>query len=177
MPFHLNLDGVQAASTGDFTVLPDGWYDVRIIDAKETVSAVKQTPGVELRFRVLDGNHIGATFKDTLWISSNPNALSFLRQRLEAMGYPIPRGEFYLNPQDLVGRVVSVQTEQRQGDKATFMDVKSYDKPAGPSLPTTPGPDMPPAQDWRAEAPPAAPPAAPPVPAAAAPAETETFPF
>lgn len=182
-PYHLNLDGVEPASTGDFTVLPNGWYDVRIIEAKETVSAVKGTPGCELRFRVIDGPHLGSTFKDTLWISANPAALSFLRQRLESMGYPIPRGEFYLNPQDLIGRIVSVQTEQRQGDKATFMDVKAYDKPAGPDMPSHPGADQPPSPDWRAEAPaaPAAPSELQPAPVAGQQAgqsaETEQFPF
>jgi hypothetical protein len=158
-PYRINLDGVNAATPGSYTVLPDGWYDVRVIAAQETVSSQKQTPGIELTLRVISDNALGSTFKDTIWLSASPTSLGFLRQKLEAMGYPVPAGEFTLNEQELVGRVVAVETKQRQGEKHVFMDVVAYDRStssSGPSMPVGPPPAAP-TEDWRVD-PPVAPP-------------------
>lgn len=143
MPIHIpNLDGVNPAGEG-FDPLPAGWYNVRVEDATE-VKASTGTPGIKLDMAVLDGPHAGRKIFDRIWIS--PAALSFVVQKLQAMGYPIPSGEFDLEPMELIGRRCAVKVEPRaytksDGTPGTSDDVKAYDAIAGADLVTSPGAD------------------------------------
>lgn len=140
MPIHVpNLSGVDPAGSG-FTPLPAGWYDIRVEDASE-VTASTGTPGIKLEMSVTAGPHAGHKIFDRMWISAA--GLSFVVQRLQAMGYPIPEGEFELEPMELIGRRCSVKVEPRtytknDGSQGTADDVKAYDKIAGQDLPVAP---------------------------------------
>lgn len=132
------LDGVSPA--GDFTPLEPGWYNVRVENAEETVASTG-TPGVKLEFSVIDGEFAGRKVFDRMWIS--PAALGFVVQKLQAMQYPIPAGEFDLEPIELIGRRCAVKVETRiytkaDGTQGADNDVKAYDQIAGSDLPITP---------------------------------------
>lgn len=133
------LDGVTPSS-GDFTPLPDDWYNVRVENAEETVASTG-TPGFKLELAVTDGPYAGRKIFDRMWVS--PAALGFVVDRLQAMGYPIPAGEFELDPIELIGRRCAVRVTTRtyqknDGTQGSTNDVKAYDKVSGSDMPITP---------------------------------------
>lgn len=140
-----NLSDTPAA--GGFEPVPDGWYSVRVDGASETIARTG-TPGIALTLCIEEpAEHRSRLLWDTIWVS--PNSLGFVRQKLEALGYPIPTGDFNLDPNALVGRRARVRTEQEsyvgsQGEAKTRVSVKTYGVLGQGSFPAAPGTD-----DWR----------------------------
>jgi hypothetical protein len=135
-----DLSGTE--SVGGFDPLPPGWYSIRVDGAQETKSR-SETPGVELTMCVEDPReHANRLLWDTIWITQA--SLGFVKQKLEAMGYPIPQGGFDLDPNSLVGRRCRVRVDHETYEGKTRVKVKGYGAPDGGSFPSTPGAD-----DWR----------------------------
>jgi hypothetical protein len=134
-----NLSDVTPAGEG-FDPLPAGWYNVRVENAEE-VTASTGTPGIKMELAVTDGPYTGRKIWDRMWISEA--GAGFIVQKLQAMNYPIPQGEFDLDAIELIGRRCAVKVEPRtytksDGTQGTADDVKAYDKVAGPDLPVSP---------------------------------------
>jgi hypothetical protein len=127
-PITLNLDGVEAWSGGE--ILPPGKHPVRIDSAEEGQSSGGH-PQVELTFTAIAGEHAGAGIRD--WLVVAPAAMGKVRQFLEAVGFQIPPGDFYLPTGQLVGRRLSVVVREepnQQGEKRSR--VKVYEAAAPP---------------------------------------------
>jgi hypothetical protein len=59
---------------------PEGDYHVQITKAKSIRSSDKDTPGIEVTFKVLEGKKKGKTFKENLWLT--PKSLKRVRMLL-----------------------------------------------------------------------------------------------
>jgi hypothetical protein len=94
---------------------PEGDYHVKITKAKYVRSGDKDTPGLELTFKVLEGKKKGKEFNDTLWIT--PKSLVRIRLLLEALGKKVPKSAVNLKLKSLIGGElwVELETESRDG--------------------------------------------------------------
>jgi hypothetical protein len=81
------IDFSKEESGGGIKV-KDGWYLVKILNAKPTVSTEKGTPGLQLTLAFKDGKKRGKKFTETLW--ATPKAYSRFRTLLEACGKKVP---------------------------------------------------------------------------------------
>jgi hypothetical protein len=138
MPIDLNFDGTPAREEREFEPLKDDWYAVRVIEAGEETASTG-TPGVKLVMEVQEGPSKGRWIWDRIWFT--PASMGFARDKLTALGYPIPSGDFSLNPQSLVGYRVSVRTKQETYQDKIQVRVAAYE-------PVVSG-----QTDWRSELP------------------------
>jgi hypothetical protein len=114
---NLNLEKVS-----EFENLPDDEYFVEISDA--TVESGKKAPYVQLWFDVITAKNSGETYKNRSImcnLSTSPNAASFFRAFLKAIGY---------NEKDLLSKNFEIDTESFKGKKLridyAFNDATGY---------------------------------------------------
>ncbi|SRR5258707_3079373 len=145
----------QAASDAgfNFTVLPKGVYGAEVVkaEAKRTSSGDKDK--ITVRFKVIDGEHTGATvFNDFTISPESPQGLGFFFKHMNALGLD---GDYFdaqptFDPAsiaaDLEGRqcMIAVIVEPYQGeDKNKVKDVKPYHPGSGVTSSTPmPGNDV-----------------------------------
>ena len=94
---------------------PEGDYHVQILKAESVRSGDKDTPGLKVTFKVLDGKKKNKTFSDTLWIT--PKSLVRIRLLLEAVGVKVPKSAVNLPLAKLKGKElwVELETEEKDG--------------------------------------------------------------
>lgn len=96
--------------------IPKGWksgdYHVRILGAKTGRSEDKDTPFVEVKFKVLEGRRKGGTFSERLYIT--PKSLKRIRLLLEAIGVKVPKSAVNLPLAKLKGKDLWVEIELQE---------------------------------------------------------------
>jgi hypothetical protein len=105
------------------TLIAPGTYAVIVTDAEERTASTG-TEGVQLDLEIVEGSDKGRGLWDTCWIT--PKAMWRVKQVLSALQYPIPEGEFDLNPADLIGRRMFVAVEHEEYDGKTRAVVKDH---------------------------------------------------
>lgn len=90
---------------GSFTLLPEGNYVVRVVDAAEATSS-NGNPQIVVDLEVINGDQKGQTLKD--WITVTEKSLGRVKGILAALRYEIPAGDFELPSSALIGRTASV---------------------------------------------------------------------
>lgn len=90
---------------GSFTLLPEGNYVVRVVDAAEATSS-NGNPQIVVDLEVINGDQKGQTLKD--WITVTEKSLGRVKGILSALRYEIPAGEFELPSSALIGRTATV---------------------------------------------------------------------
>jgi hypothetical protein len=81
MPNIIEFD--KPTDDGGFTPLPEGVYDIQVLDGKQTTSK-QQNPQIELQCEIAHGEFTGRKFR--LWYSLLPQAAWKLRDMLDAIG-------------------------------------------------------------------------------------------
>lgn len=130
-----NTDSLPKSERGEFSPLPDGWYDVRIDSAE-----VKQTKSgtgsyIKVRYNVTGPSHAGRVIFGNLNITnSNPKAEEIGRQQLGELMRAI--GLASLSDTDqLAGGVLQIKLTTRKSDEyGDSNEVKGY-RAAGGSPP------------------------------------------
>lgn len=90
---------------GGFSLLPEGTYVVRVVDASEGTSS-NNNPQIIVDLEVINGDQKGQTLKD--WITVTEKSLGRVKGILAALRYEIPEGDFELPSSALIGRTASV---------------------------------------------------------------------
>lgn len=93
------------AWSGGFTLIPEGTYVVRVVDASEATSSAGN-PQIVVDLEVLAGEQKGQSLKD--WITVTAKSLGRVKGILAALRYEIPEGDFELPSSALIGRTASV---------------------------------------------------------------------
>ena len=117
---------------GDRFLVPDGLYCVEVIDAKEKRSKAGNDM-IELKLEVkLEGGGSGPKFFD--WLIISEAAAWKFDQFLAAAGrHPGEGVEIDVDPDDLIGLLVTARLRQRKRDKGTTMEVDAYIVPGSES--------------------------------------------
>lgn len=89
---------------GGGTRVPENDYKVKIIKAKKERSKEKDTPGVILTLKIVEGKFAGKKMIERLWIT--PKSLWRLRSLLEALGMEVPKKALKIPAKKLVGKEV-----------------------------------------------------------------------
>ena len=74
----------STAAAEDFTPLPSGEYEARIVSGELFTSKTKGTPGYKLAFRILEGEHADRQFWHDIWLT--PAALAMAKRDLGKLG-------------------------------------------------------------------------------------------
>ena len=82
------IDFSKEVKTGGGIRVKPGTYRVKIIAAKPTVSSEKETPGLELKLKLMSGTKSGKVLTETLY--ATPKAYARFRALLEAIGKKVP---------------------------------------------------------------------------------------
>ena len=156
----------DAADTGGYDPLPDGDYDLQVVEAVAKVTQTGKTM-FAVKAQVQTGAHAKRLVWDNLVVTTdNPNALGMFFKKMAALG--LPREYFTSNPTNaqieaaLKGRTfrAAVGTRTWQGQKKN--EIKSYySVPAVASASPAPAPAPAPAAAAAGAANPNTPPAAP----------------
>ena len=117
---------------GDRFLVPDGLYCVEVIDAKEKRSKAGNDM-IELKLEVkLEGGGSGPKFFD--WLIISEAAAWKFDQFLAAAGrHPGEGVEIDVEPDDLIGLLLTARLRQRKRDKGTTMEVDAYIVPGSES--------------------------------------------
>ena len=116
-------------------MIPAGFYRARLDGAMPVTSKQNQTPGWELTFTVLGGDHDGATVQDTMWISDKAQSINralLFQHRLGVIRRSAETGRFERVPdvtdfRDTVGKVEVIihvkheEYDRRDGGKGTAL--------------------------------------------------------
>jgi hypothetical protein len=158
-----------SASGASFDPLPDGVYDLKVVEASTATTAKGKTM-YKVKAEVQTGPHARRLLWDNLVVSpESPNAMAFFFRKLKAIG--LGHEFFSTEPTDaaivaaLSGRVFRGKVGSRTYNDKTSNEIQEYlpatqgGLPAGAVAPGAPAP--------AAAAPVAAPPAAAPAPAPA----------
>lgn len=140
----LTLDSESANSTGEFTPLPEGWYDVVIdeVDSDGTVQSGdwKGEPAYNYKFKVEGGDNDGRTVFHRVIISgksggkagSIPINWSTGQKTIERVLGNWEKGQESLSistPDELVGKnlkiKVGIRTYEKDGEEREANEVKS----------------------------------------------------
>ena len=113
-------ENTEAAS--DDSPLPRGEYIARITNGFSTKSWVKETPGYQLTFQVIEGEYAGRRFRHTLWFT--PKAIPFTKRDLVKLGVTDLRQLDSPFPQGIRCRVRLSLRESDDG--ARFNQVRSF---------------------------------------------------
>lgn len=114
----------------------DGDYHVQIVKAKAGRSSQKDTPKVDVTFKVLEGKRKGKTFTESLYLTSK--SLKRLRLLLEAVGVKVPKSALKIPLDKLKGKKLWVEliteSDDEYGDKSKvafegFMSEEDYEAP------------------------------------------------
>lgn len=110
---------------GDRFLVPDGPYCVEVVDAKEKTSK-SGNPMIELKLEVRpEGGGSGPKFFD--WLVMSEAAAWKFDQFLAAAGrHPGEGVEVDIEPDDLIGLLLTARLRQRKRDKGTTMEVDAY---------------------------------------------------
>ena len=138
-----NTNELPKSERGEFSPLPDGWYDVRIDSAE-----VKQTKSgtgsyIKVRYNVTGPSHAGRVIFGNLNIqNANPKAEEIGRQQLGELMRAI--GLASLSDTDqLAGGVLSIKLATRKSEEyGDSNDVKGY-RPASGAVPAAKAPSAP----------------------------------
>jgi hypothetical protein len=122
-------------------IVPEGQYLAQVVETKETRSAVKATPGIEVTFEIVGGPDAGRKLWDTLWLTQN--AAGRVKWCLQSAGITVPNGPMNIDPFALQGKRVKLTVRHEQyekdGETRTAAKVKSWDAPTSGFAPGTPG--------------------------------------
>jgi hypothetical protein len=113
------------AQAGDRFLVPDGLYCIECVDAKEKTSK-KGNPMIELKLEVRpEGGGSGPKFFD--WLVINESSAWKMDQFLAAAGkHPGEGVEVDIEPDDLIGLLLTARLRQRKRDKGAIMEVDAY---------------------------------------------------
>ena len=126
------------------TLIAPGTYSVIVTDAEErTASTGRQ--GIGLDLEITEGSDKGRGLWDTCWLSEK--AMWRIKKMLIALQFPVPEGEFDLDPSQLIGRKMFVVVDHEEFDGKTrarvvdmlpdagFDPLQTPQKPADDGLP------------------------------------------
>jgi hypothetical protein len=112
----IRIDFSKEEEGGGGGRIPTTWkkgdYHVRILGAKTGRSPEKDTPFVEVKFKVLEGRRKGSTFSERLYIT--PKSLKRIRLLLEAIGVKVPKSAVNLPLNKLKGKDLWVELELQE---------------------------------------------------------------
>lgn len=100
---------------------PAGDYAVKCTKAELVKSSEKNTPGIALTFKVLQGEHKGGELTDRLWLT--PKSLWRVRQTLEAMGMKVPSKAVQIDTNSFVGKSLAVTLDDEEYDDKVYSRV------------------------------------------------------
>ena len=114
-----------SAEVGNRFLVPDGIYEMEIIDAKEKTSA-KGNPMLELKWEIVGKNgDNGPQLKD--WLVMSEAVMWKIDAFLVACGkHPGEGVEIELEADDLIGVAVRARLKQEKDAKGTNMRVDAY---------------------------------------------------
>ena len=112
--------GGKKGSAGRKHYPPDD-YHVKCVAAKLGKSGDKETPRVEIEYKIVDGPHKGGSLRDDLYLT--PKSLWRLRQTLEAMGMKIPNKAVNLDVNSLKGKELAVTLDDDEYDEKVYSKV------------------------------------------------------
>lgn len=122
----VNFDDVEPMTGGG--PLPEGEYVMKIVEAK-AIKSSRATPGIEVKFEVAQGDHLGRVQYDRLWLTSK--ALGVVLAKLQSVHYPLPQGTFRLDPSKLLGRRCSVVVRHEEYEGKTNGRVAGWNEIPG----------------------------------------------
>jgi len=112
----IRIDFSKEEEGGGGGRIPTTWkkgdYHVKILAAKTGRSPEKDTPFVEVKFKVLEGRRKGSTFSERLYIT--PKSLKRIRLLLEAIGVKVPKSAVNLPLAKLKGKSLWVELELQE---------------------------------------------------------------
>lgn len=134
--FNFNLSDAETQEGGGFEVVPEGRYDVEIVEAEE-VDGYAKGAHYKLKLKSLDESFAGLLFFD-LYITSG-TIIRAVKGIVEAAGLePVPSKDDLRVPEadDFVGRELNVEVKHTKGEGKhegkTFANVNLFGvKPVG----------------------------------------------
>jgi hypothetical protein len=87
----------------------EGDYLVKVKSAKPMRSKEKDTPGIEVVFRFVDGQYKNKEIHENLWIT--PKSMNRIRQMLEIWGMKVPKKAVNLELNNIKGKVLGITIE------------------------------------------------------------------
>jgi hypothetical protein len=122
-----NRQWQEATGTNGGGVLPDGAYDVVLVDGRLFASTKKGTPGIKLKYRVLAPiAHVDRTVTQDLWLTEG--ARGFTKGQRNKLGLEPAAFETEIPPGILVK--IEVAVEQQGEHKQNKVKIISADKRA-----------------------------------------------
>lgn len=124
------------------TLVAPGTYAVIVTDAEERTASTG-TQGVALDLEISEGSDKGRGLWDTCWVTEK--AMWRVKKMLAALQFPIPEGEFDLDPSELIGRRMFVTVDHEEYDGKTRVRVQdmapdhTFDPLAMPKAPADDG--------------------------------------
>lgn len=106
--------GKEVEGGGGGVRVPENDYKLKILKLKKIRASEKDTPGIAITVKIVDGKYAGKKLTDRLWIT--PKSLWRLRSLLEALGMEVPKKAVKLPSKKLVGKEVG----------ATIVDDEPY---------------------------------------------------
>jgi hypothetical protein len=98
------------------TLIEPGTYAVIVTDAEERTASTG-TDGIALDLEITEGSDKGRGLWDTCWVTEK--AMWRVKKMLAALQFPIPEGEFNLEPSQLIGRRMFVVVDHEMYDGKT----------------------------------------------------------
>lgn len=129
---HIDFGKEEEGGGGNRIHWPEGDYHVQILKASTGRSSEKDTPYLEVHFKVLDGKKKGKTFAEQLYIT--PKSLTRIRLLLEAIGVKVPKSAVNIPLKKLRGKTLWVELgdEEREGydtrSRVTFRGFESEEE-------------------------------------------------
>lgn len=100
---------------------PPADYHVKCVGAKLGKSGDKETPRVEVTYKIVEGKYKGGQLRDDLYLT--PKSLWRLRQTLEAMGMKIPNKAVGLDVDNLKGKELAVTLDDDEYNDTVYSKV------------------------------------------------------
>lgn len=98
------------------TLIAPGTYSVIVTDAEERTASTG-TEGIGLDLEIVEGSDKGRGLWDTCWVTEK--AMWRVKKMLVALQFPVPEGEFDLDPSQLIGRKMFVVVDHEEYDGKT----------------------------------------------------------
>lgn len=100
---------------------PPSDYHVKCVSAKLGKSGDKETPRVEVTYKIMNGKHKGGQLRDDLYLT--PKSLWRLRQTMEAMGIKIPNKSVNIDVDMLKGKELAVTLDDDEYNDTVYSKV------------------------------------------------------